>query len=514
MPTTTAQATRELITLLRGRHPLIAIRTAEDDHAARMVREAAIDRSLRVVGWTAVRGLHEALTEDGDAAPGTEHAAAALQHLATGWGGADRDGIVAIMQDLGPHLSDPRTARALRELVHRWHGSDRHIVMIDCEGELPASIAALTTRVEIPLPDEVEIDRIVRATVRELSKRARVDALVTDTDLRMIVRNLAGLTRRQVEQIVVDATLDDGRFGASDLPLILERKRRMLTAAGVLEFVAAPASLDEVGGLRHLKAWVAQRGRAFDEKAAGFGIRAPRGVLILGVQGTGKSLSAKAIATAWKRPLARLDPGALYDKFVGESERRLRDALRQAEAMAPVVMWIDEIEKGFAGAATQSVDGGLSKRMFGALLTWMQEHRSHVFLVATANDIEALPPELLRKGRFDEIFFVDLPDESVRREVFAIHFRRCGRDPAALGIDLDRLAAATEGYSPAEIDHAVNAALHDAYETGGAMTTDLIERAALRSPPLSATARERVEGLREWARGRCVWADGTPEDSA
>lgn len=511
MPTSTAQTTRDLVALLRGKHTLISIATAEDDHAAVIVREAAIDRGVMVVGWTAVRGLHEALTERGDAVPGTEHPAAALQHLASGWGAHESAGMVAMLIDLGPHLSDPRTARALRELVHAWHATDRRIVLIDSMGDMPASIAALATKIDVPLPDEAEVDRIVRATVRDLSKRARIEALVSESDLKTIVRNLAGLTRRQVEQIVVDASLDDGRFSASDLPLIMARKRRMLSASGVLEFVEAPESLDGVGGLRNFKEWVGQRGRAFDDRAAQFGIRPPRGVLILGVQGTGKSLSAKAIATAWKRPLARLDPGALYDKFIGESEHRLREALKQAEAMAPVVLWIDEIEKGFAGAATQSVDGGLSKRMFGALLTWMQEHTSHVFLVATANDIEALPPELLRKGRFDEIFFVDLPGAEVRKQVLAIHLRARGRGADVPRIDLDRLAAATEGYSPAELEHAVNGALHEAFECGTGLTTEMVERAALRSPPLSATARERVEALRVWARGRCVWADdGTP----
>ena len=512
MPTSSARISRELSALLRGRHTLVVVRTSEDDHAARIVREASIDRGAAVVAWTAVRGVHEGLTEDGDAIPGTENAAAALQHLLSAPGSRDDSmDLVALMLDMGPHLSDPRTARALRELVHAWHGRNRHIVLVETSGDLPASIGALATTIEMPLPDEAEIDRIVRATVRDLSRRARIEAIVSDADLRVIVRNLAGLTRRQVEQIVVDASLDDGRFGISDLPLILERKRRVLSASGVLEFVETPASLDDVGGVRALKRWIALRGKAFDERAAGFGLKPPRGVLILGVQGTGKSLSAKAIAAAWKRPLARLDPGRLYDKFVGESERNLREALKQAEAMAPVVLWIDEIEKGFASAASQSVDGGLSKRMFGTLLTWMQEHRSHVFLVATANDIEALPPELLRKGRFDEIFFVDLPSAEVRRELFAIHIRRRGRDPGSM--DLDQLAAATAGYSPAEIEHAVESALHEAFDAGAALTTEMIERAARRSPPLSVTARERVQELREWARERCVMADDADGDA-
>jgi len=516
MSTVTTRITRELQDLFRGRNSLITITTNEDDHAARVVREAAINQGAAVVGWTAVRGLHEALVEDGDGVSTTEHPAAALHRLSMGIAGLgipDHHGLVAIMLDLAPHLTEPRTARALRELVHRWHGTNRTIVLIDSGPDLPASICALATPVEIPLPDEAEILQIVRATVRELDRRRPVDARISEEDLRVIVRNLAGLTRRQVEQIVVDVTVHDQRFGLDDLPRILAKKRRLLSASGVLEFVDTPASLNEVGGMRALKKWVVQRGRAFESSSAKFGIKPPRGVLILGVQGTGKSMCAKAIAAAWNRPLARLDPSTLYDKFIGESERHLHDALRQAKAMAPLVLWIDEIEKGFAGAASQSVDGGLSKRMFGALLTWMQEHKSPVFVVATANDIEALPPELLRKGRFDEIFFVDLPSADVRRDVFGIHLRQRGRDPKALQINLDRLGTSTEGYSPAEIEQAVNSALHDAFESGGSLTTEIIERAALRSPPLSATARERIEDLRAWARGRCVWADGEPDQT-
>ncbi len=226
---------------------------------------------------------------------------------------------------------------------------------------------------------------------------------------------------------------------------------------------------------------------------------------MLGVQGAGKSLCAKAIATAWHQPLLRMDPGALYASFIGESERNLREALRQTEMMAPVVLWIDEIEKAFASAASRSADGGLSQRMFGTLLTWLQEREAPVFVVATANDIGALPPELLRKGRFDEIFFVDLPGRAVRKEIFAIHLKKRGRDPEKF--DLDALAEPSEGYSGSEIEQAVISALHEAYADEAELDTDRIVRALKASPPLSVTMAERVEWLRAWAKGRCVPAD-------
>jgi SpoVK/Ycf46/Vps4 family AAA+-type ATPase len=257
--------------------------------------------------------------------------------------------------------------------------------------------------------------------------------------------------------------------------------------------------------MRRLKRWLRSRSNAFGVDAEAFGLRTPRGVLMLGVQGAGKSLCAKAIATAWGQPLLRLDPGTLYNSFIGESEANLRRALRQTEAMSPVILWIDEIEKGFASAASQSTDGGLSKRLFGTLLTWMQEHEPPVFVIATANDIEALPPELLRKGRFDEIFFVDLPKPGVRKQIFSIHLRKRRRDPSHF--DLAHLAKISEGYSGSEIEEAIMAALHEAYTDGTDLDTERLAAALRNSPPLSVTMSEKVQALRDWAQGRCVPAD-------
>jgi SpoVK/Ycf46/Vps4 family AAA+-type ATPase len=257
--------------------------------------------------------------------------------------------------------------------------------------------------------------------------------------------------------------------------------------------------------MRRLKRWLRTRSSAFGAEAEAFGLRTPRGVLMLGVQGAGKSLCAKAIATAWGQPLLRLDPGTLYNSYIGQSEANLRRALHQTEAMAPVILWIDEIEKGFASAASQSTDGGLSKRLFGTLLTWMQEHEAPVFVIATANDIEALPPELLRKGRFDEIFFVDLPNAAVRKQIFSIHLTKRNRDPKQF--DLARLAKASEGYSGSEIEEAVMTALYEAYADQTELDTDRIVMALENSPPLSVTMAEKIQALRAWADERCVPAD-------
>jgi SpoVK/Ycf46/Vps4 family AAA+-type ATPase len=269
--------------------------------------------------------------------------------------------------------------------------------------------------------------------------------------------------------------------------------------------VQTPLDLSEIGGMACLKEWLKQRKDVFSKEAREFGLTPPKGVLMLGVQGAGKSLCAKAIATAWQQPLLRLDPSTLYNSFIGESEANLRRALLQTEAMAPVILWIDEIEKAFASAASRSADGGLSQRMFGTLLTWLQEHEAPVFVVATANDIEALPPELLRKGRFDEIFFVDLPSAEVRKEIFSIHLSKRSREPEKF--DLDALADASDAHSGSEIEQAVISALHTAYADKAELDTDRIVAALKASPPLSATMAEKVQDLRLWAKGRCVCAD-------
>ncbi|MEL7471735.1 MAG: AAA family ATPase [Planctomycetota bacterium] len=417
---------------------------------------------------------------------------------------------VFVVLDLLAHLDEPLVARAARDLVHRCDATGAAagpwLVLVDHQSHAPAWLEAHSTAFELSLPDDEELERIARATLREVDQSQRIEIKIQKSSWSAILRALVGLPRRRVRELVRDAVASDRSLTDDDLEQVIESKRELLAASGALEFVRAPTSLDALGGLEGLKAWLAARSGAFDDDAHEWGLTPPRGVLLLGVQGAGKSLCAKAIATAWKRPLLRLDAGALYDKFIGESERRLRDALRQAERMAPVVLWIDEIEKAFAGAGAQSSDGGLSKRMFGTLLTWMQEHREPVFLVATANDIQALPPELMRKGRFDEIFFVDLPSAAARRAIARIHLgkRLDGKAGDLREIDLDKIVEASDGYSGAEIEQGVVSALHGAFRERRALATDDVVAALQASPPLSVTRREGVEQLRAWAKGRCM----------
>ncbi|HOJ53184.1 MAG TPA: AAA family ATPase [Phycisphaerae bacterium] len=486
--------------LIQARPTAVSIVTNEEDYALKLVREVSLKRGSELWLWSIIGGVRDGMMADSPPIPDTEHPAAGLWYLLS-----KSQPIAAVTLDLAGHLKDEKILRLLRDLIRRFRETGGHLVMIDHREEMPAVVRAEATRFEISLPDEAELESIVRDTVRRISRSSRIEVEITRRGLKTVVRNLRGLTRRQAEQIIIDVVSEDRRFDENDINHVLARKRQALHEGGLLEYIEAPVDLEEIGGLRRLKSWLQMRQNAMSDEAGSFGLGMPRGVLMLGVQGAGKSLCAKAIATAWQRPLLRMDPCALYDRYVGESERRLREALHQAESMAPIILWIDEIEKAFASAASRSTDGGLSQRMFGTLLTWMQEHQAPVFLVATANDIEALPPELLRKGRFDEIFFVDLPGKETREHIFAIHLQKRRRDPASF--DLDCLAKASDGYSGAEIEQAVISALHEAFASRRELNTKLILDALRASPPLSVTMAERIAGLRTWAEGRCVPAD-------
>lgn len=486
--------------MLGGHYPCILISTAEEALARQTVAQAALDLGLETLLWSVTEGLRNGLWSKDKGMADTQHPAAGLTYF------NQVDGpFLAVTLDLIGHLEDARIQRVLRDLLIHFDRTGRTLILIDHQDELPAGIRSYITPFDLSLPNETELEQIIKLTLRRFHETKPLQIELTRNGLSTIIRNLRGLSRRQAEQIIINTVSEDHRLEDDDINGILARKRQMLQSDGLLEYIQTPTALNEIGGLRRLKQWLQQRQHTLGPEAEKFGLTPPRGVLMLGVQGAGKSLCAKAIATAWQRPLLRIDTGALYDRYIGESERRLRATLKQAEMMAPMILWIDEIEKAFASAASRSIDGGLSQRMFGTLLTWMQEHTQAVFLVATANDIEALPPELLRKGRFDEIFFVDLPIAEVRKDIFAIHLCKRQRDPKKF--NLDALAEISEGYSGAEIEQAVISALHEAYVRKGDLTQEMILAAVKASPPLSVTMAEHVAALRQWAKGRCVPAD-------
>ena len=488
---------QRFVRLLRARHACVVISTAEEAHAVATVVGAAVDVGRPVQTWSVVRGICEGLfVEEHQPETGTETAAGALRAFAQE--GRTR---VLVLLDLASHLDNAVVLRAFREAIDAARRGGSTLVLVDPGQQLPDVVTGVATRFDISLPDDGELAAIAKDALRRLKADESFTVDLTQAQFAALVRNLRGLTREQAGQVVRDVALTDDRLDASDVQAVAVLKRRLLHTHGLLDAVEAPVSLDQVAGVAGLKRWL--RLRRPDLPGV---LEAPRGVLLLGVPGAGKSLCAKAIATAWERPLLRLDPGVLFDRYVGESERRLRDALRQAEALAPAVLWIDEIEKAFASAASRSSDGGLSQRMFGSLLTWMQEHPASVFLVATANDIEALPPELLRKGRFDELFFVDLPTREARVDLLRIHLARRGIDLAT--VDHIALAEAADGRSGAEIEQAVIAARFAAADEGvGSPSQRHLLAALAGSPPLAVTMAERIAGLRAWAKNRCVPAE-------
>ncbi len=392
--------------------------------------------------------------------------------------------------------------RTIQDLAHAFARDRRALVMTAPRMDLPPELAGLASLVKLELPTQAELRKLTEEVFVNLARQHKLGPTPSAEILDKVSAALRGLTLFEAERAVTRAVLDDLTLDPRDLEVIAEMKQELLSKERVLDCVPVAENLGDVGGLAGLKAWLDKRKRAFTPEAKEFGVPAPRGILLLGVQGCGKSLAAKAVAKDWGLPLLRLEPGRLFDKFIGESEKNLDRALATAERMAPCVLMIDEIEKGFASVTSSESDGGLSRRILGRLLGWLQDRSAPVFLVATCNQIDALPPELMRKGRFDEIFFIDLPTADERRQIFSIHLARRHRDPA--GFDLPALAAASDGFSGAEIEQAVVSALYTAFARGAQLSSDLIVEELKATKPLSVTRAEDIEELREWARGRTV----------
>ncbi|MCG3136934.1 MAG: ATP-dependent zinc metalloprotease FtsH [Phycisphaerae bacterium] len=494
-----SEPTEELKLLIRSRHPLITMETVEEAKAFDLITRTVHAMGLPLFGWSMASGMQR-YRPDHQMIGNTQKPREALRFML-----AAEYPAVFVFMDLASQLNDAELARLLREGAQGCRTVNRAIILIDPLQQLPAGLKTMAVPLAIALPDAERLEVIVRRTFQELRSIYDVEAVVTRADMEAIVRNLRGLTEDEVTRAISRALLNDGRLDQQDLQLLLEIKQEIIQESGLLEYIVVGEQLRDVGGLQKLRDWLAKRARGFSAEAKAFGIEPPRGILLLGVQGCGKSLMAKVVAAEWRLPLLRLDPSNLYDKYVGESEKRLRDAIRMADSIAPVILWIDEIEKAFASAAAHSTDGGLSQRMFGTLLSWLQERDSAIFVVATSNDVSALPPELLRKGRFDEIFFVDLPDEAARQEIFRVHLQRRKRKPEEF--DLSALSLVAKGFSGAEIEQAVVSGLYTAFSTEQQLSTGILMAEMKQTQPLSVTMAERIEWLRDWARGRCVAAN-------
>jgi SpoVK/Ycf46/Vps4 family AAA+-type ATPase len=485
----------DLNVVLSSRVPLVVVESLDENRFLGLLRDlvrgAFGGKARPLFRWSVTEGLRR-LDIEMDPQLHNAEPAAVLKHIRA----IDGPGIYVLL-DFHPYLDDPVNVRLLKDISVASHDNGRTVVLVSHELTLPPELERLSARFEMSLPDENEramiVNKVIEGWNRDNPGRVEVDPKALD----LLVKNLAGLTRADAERVAHNAIFADGAVSASDLPGVMQTKYELLNRAGILSFEYETADFADVGGLVHLKTWLEQRRAALAGELQN--LEPPRGVMLIGVQGCGKSLAAKAAAGVLNVPLLRLDFASLYNKYHGETERNLRESLQQAEVMSPCVLWIDELEKG---VATGGGDSGLSRRVLGTFLTWLAEKDQSVFVIATANDISALPPELVRKGRFDEIFFVDLPDARTRATILHIHLANRGMDPKQF--DLAQLMRESEGFSGAEIEQAVVSAMYSAASASEPLTTGHITDELSRTRPLSVVMREKIDALRAWAADRTV----------
>jgi ATPase family associated with various cellular activities (AAA) len=487
----------ELAVLVRSHHPLIWIDADEPERVEVLLEYLCGVFNLPYFEWAPGTGLRR----QGQSGPvyGTQSLVAALTHIAA-------SKLIAIYSFnlVSEALDDGRVISLLLEVADELGKSPGAVVISSVE-KLPIALTHAFARIALCPPTRQEYYDYVGAILADVRLRQSVAQLLDGPSLHRLLSQLQGLTLMEVRRLLTLSLVEHGALDQRAIETIAQAKGRSVAQSSVLQYFPVASGFERIGGMQRLKAWLAQRDALFrePERARQFGLVSPRGVLLLGVQGCGKSHTAQAIAATWQLPMLRLDAGRLYDKYVGATEQNLARALAMAERLAPVVLWVDEIEKALASGGDG--DGGVSQRILGMFLTWLQERQGNVFVVATANDIARLPPELLRKGRFDEIFFVDLPAAEARREIFALHLAQRGRTPG--DYDLEQLAALAEGFSGSEIAQAISASLFAAFNAGGELRTELIAAELLATQPISVTMREQVSALREWAHGRTVSAD-------
>jgi MoxR-like ATPase len=486
----------DLTVILRSRFPLVAIESHEEPRVVSLLERIAKANGWMMFIWSLVDGLRR--SGNADSMPMTRSLTECLGHVNK----TTQDGLYVLL-DAHPFLEDPLNVRLIRQIALTFGKTPRTLVLVSPKIDLTSELARSCARFSLSMPDAKAIEALVRSEAHEWSRSRSTRAVAHPEALALICKHLAGMPAEDARRLVRRALEGDGAITHEDIPRLIRLKHEASVTSGLLSLELDTASFADVGGLKSLRRWLDLRRKPFLEQ--GTGLDRPKGILLLGVQGSGKSLAAKAVAGMWGLPLLRLDFATLYNKFFGETERNLRESLAAAEAMAPCVLWIDEIEKGIATDSSGGTDGGVSRRVLGTLLTWLAERKSAVFIVATANDIEMLPPELVRKGRLDEIFFVDLPDAATREEIFSIHLRKRKLDPARF--PLPALAQAADGFSGAEIEQAIVAALYDSHASGRPLDEAMLRDEIARTKPLSVTMAERVARLRAWAADRTARAD-------
>jgi len=481
----------DLEIVLKSHIPIVVIETREERRAVELLQALQFRLGMPIFKWTVTEGLQR-IDIDYEPQRINSDPSEVLGNIKAG----RKSGIYALL-DFHPYLDNPMHIRLLKDIALGYSINYQTIVLISHEIQIPPELRNFSARVDLQLPGDESLREIVNTVAEGWTKQFRKKVKANPKSFDALVKNLSGLTHSEARRLAYTAIYDDGAITPDDLPQVMKAKYALLSKEGMLHFEFDIEKIANVGGFGRLKTWLRQRQPAFEGKISG--VDMPKGILLLGVQGCGKSLAAKAVAGVLGIPLLRLEFAAMFNKFHGETERNLRESLKAAEVMQPCVLWIDEMEKGISVGES---DGGTSKRVLGTFLTWMAEKKASVFIVATANEIDSLPPELIRKGRFDEIFFVDLPDDMNRALIFEIHLRKRNHDPAHF--DLPRLSAASTGFSGAEIEQSVVAAIYAAHAQQVELNNQHILQEIKSTRPLSVVMAERIAHLRNWAKDRTV----------
>ena len=513
--------------LIDSSTPIVVMETVEETRAVRLVRVACTALNLTTFEWSIASGLMRSGTtatevilegNDGSGRFGGGIGTDALEQNTKALYNsrepaqmlANLEGIsieaAFILKDFHRHMDDPVVVRRLRDVGQKFSANRRTVILMGPRVVIPPELASLVEFLELPLPDRQRLRQLIDETVVRVAKSHTLQRKLDPNGLDALAENLRGLTEEEAERALSQALVSRYSICPETVTDVIEAKKSLLKRQEMLEFVPSGDSMTSVGGLDSLKSWLAQRRGAWEDKAREFGLEPPRGVIILGVQGCGKSLCARSVAGEWKLPLVKFDTAAIYDKYIGETEKRIQKVFKVAESLAPCVLWIDELEKVFAGsgADSASADAGVSSRLLASFLSWMQDRKAPVFVAATCNNVTVLPPELIRKGRFDELFFVDLPNQEERKQIFGIQLTKRKRNPAEF--DLERVSVAARGFSGAEIESAVQTAMYAAFAQKQDVSTQGLLDALSGTVPLSTTRAEEIQDLRAWAKERAVWA--------
>ncbi len=499
-------ASTRIDVLIRARYSILYVVSWEEDRVEKVLREIARKREKQMFTWTITRGMVQEGGKQSD--PSTADPLRALDFAME-----HKEGALFVLRDFDHFLDDPTVQRKLRDVARAFRSSYKSLIILSPVLTIPSHLEKDITVIDFPLPDQEELGSLLDGIVKQVEGNPNIVVDLDDESREQLVKAALGLTASEAEDAYAKSVVLNGRLGPEDVEVVLTEKEQIIRKSGILEFYSAEEKFAHVGGLDALKQWLSKRGKAFSEAARQFGLPQPRGVLLIGVQGCGKSLSAKAVSSLWHLPLLRLDVGSVFSGVVGSSEQNMRRAMRLAESIAPCILWLDELEKGFSGTQSSSFsDAGTTARVFGSFITWLQEKTEPVFVIATANDISVLPPELMRKGRFDEIFFIDLPSTDEREEIFRIHLEKRGRDPE--NFNLRELAVEAAGFSGSEIEQVVISGLYDAFDEGRELRQDDLMACIKATVPLSSTRKEDIDALREWAHMRARQASSTVSEEA